>query len=301
MATLKEYYMKDFANAILRELSFQITPDSDQYELHARVGIETYSGATFIAYYVPHHHDYLSIIEQVITGRQNALVQTRDLDINFRFSADIQAGLIGSSHAVFSNRIYVYTENDLSSSDIAKLDGLAQAQSISLVLRGKEYVRMKLQIERPLAFISHDSRDKAEIAAPIALGLQKLMCPVWYDEYSLKVGDNLRESIERGLKETKKCILILTPNFLSNTGWTKVEFDSVFAPEIIERTGVVLPIWHNVSAKDVYEYSPSLANKKALNWSIGPEEVIRRLYNVILAQELSGCPGLSLPPPGATT
>src|SRR5689334_5453471 len=72
----------------------------------------------------------------------------------------------------------------------------------------------------------------------------------------LKVGDNLRDSIERGLKETRKCILILSPHFLSNTGWTKVKFDSVFTREIMEGSGVVLPIWHNVSAKEVHEYSP---------------------------------------------
>jgi len=284
MATLKEYYMTDFANAITRELSFQITPDSNHYEIYAKVAIETYSGAKFIAYYVPQHRDYLSLIGQLITDRQNALDQARDLDINLRFSADVQAGLIGSSYAAFSNRVYVYTENDLSNSDISALDALSKEQSISLVLRGKAYLQMKLQIERPLAFISHDSRDKAEIAAPIAVGLQKLMCPVWYDEYSLKVGANLRESIERGLKETRKCILILTPHFLSNTGWTKIEFDSVFTREILEGSGVVLPIWHNVSVKDVYDYSPSLANKKALDWSIGSELVVRRLHSAIMAQ-----------------
>jgi hypothetical protein len=92
MATLKEYYMTDFANAITRELSFQITPDRNHYDIHARVAIEAYSGAKFIAYYVPQHHDYLSLMEQLITNRQNALEQARDLDINFRFSADVQAG-----------------------------------------------------------------------------------------------------------------------------------------------------------------------------------------------------------------
>jgi len=192
--------------------------------------------------------------------------------------------LAGSLQAVFSNRIFIYTENDLNAPDTETLDALCKEQSISLVLRGRAYVQTKLQIQRPLAFISHDSRDKAEIAAPIALGLQKLMCPVWFDEYSLKVGDNLRDSIERGLKETRKCILILSPHFLSDTGWTKVEFDSVFTREIMEGSGVVLPIWHNVSAKEVYEYSPSLANKKALDWSIGLELIVRRLHSVIMAQ-----------------
>jgi TIR domain len=59
------------------------------------------------------------------------------------------------------------------------------------------------------------------------------MCPVWYDEFALKIGDNLRDSIERGLKECRKCVLVLSPNFLTNGGWTKKEFDSIFTREIL--------------------------------------------------------------------
>jgi predicted nucleotide-binding protein len=81
---------------------------------------------------------------------------------------------------------------------------------------------------KPRAFISHDSRDKTSIAEPIALQLMKFMCTVWYDEFSLHVGDSLSESIEKGLKECRKCILVLTPNFLSDEGWSKREYDSIF-------------------------------------------------------------------------
>ena len=107
------------------------------------------------------------------------------------------------------------------------------------------------------------------------------MCPVWYDEFSLKVGDSLRESIEKGIKECHKCVLVLSPNFLSNTGWTKVEFNSIFTRQIMEDTNLVLPIWNGVSAKDVYEYSPSLADKVGIQWSLGKEEVARQIYRVL--------------------
>jgi len=113
--------------------------------------------------------------------------------------------------------------------------------------------------------------------------LQKYMCPVWYDEYSLKVGHSLREQIEKGLKECKKCILILTPNYLSNEGWGKREFDSVFTREMIEKQNVVLPVWNNVSPADIYEYSPSLADRVALQWNTGVEEVARKLKQAIEA------------------
>jgi hypothetical protein len=115
------------------------------------------------------------------------------------------------------------------------------------------------QRSRPMAFISHDSRDKETTARPLAVSLSQTLCPVWYDEFSLNVGDSLREKIEKGLKECKRCILILTPNFLSNTGWTKKEFDSIFTRELLENENLVLPIWSGVTAKDVFEYSPALA------------------------------------------
>ena len=107
------------------------------------------------------------------------------------------------------------------------------------------------------------------------------MCPVWYDEYSLKVGDSLREQIEKGLKECRKCILILTPNYLSNQGWGKKEFDSVFTRELIENEKVILPVWHGVSKKEVYEYSPALADRVAANWNDGVENVARKLKRAV--------------------
>jgi hypothetical protein len=42
-----------------------------------------------------------------------------------------------------------------------------------------------------------------------------------------------------------------------------------------------LPVWHNVDAKQVYEYSPRLADKVGLNSSLGVEELARRLVRAI--------------------
>jgi hypothetical protein len=137
--------------------------------------------------------------------------------------------------------------------------------------------------EKPRAFISHDSRDKTSIAEQIAVQLQRLMCPVWYDQFSLRVGDSLRESIETGLKECHKCILVLTPNFLNNKGWSKREYDSIFTREIVEQKKVILPVWHEISAQDVYQYSPILADRVAVQWSLGLEEVARKLLQAIEA------------------
>jgi hypothetical protein len=155
-------------------------------------------------------------------------------------------------------------------------------KGVSLYTTGPEYAEGRTIHESPLAFISHDSRDKTDIVRPLALSLTRLACPVWYDEFSLGVGDSLRESIERGLKEARKCILILTPHFLGNEGWPKREFNSVFTRELLEKENLILPVWHEVTPQQVYEYSPSLADKYALQWSAGPEDVASKLRQAVL-------------------
>ena len=136
------------------------------------------------------------------------------------------------------------------------------------------------KFEKPRAFILHDSRDKTSMAEPLANELKKLMCPVWYDQFSLRIGDSLRENIERGLKECSNCILILTPNFLSNEGW-KREYNSIFTREIFEMQRVMLSVWDDVSIGDVSEFSPILADRPAVQWSAGLSAVATKLLQSI--------------------
>ena len=147
--------------------------------------------------------------------------------------------------------------------------------------RDREYARRRSESEKPLAFISHDARDKEAFVRELAHELAKNFCTVWYDEFSLKVGDSLRASIERGLQDTKKCIIVLSPNFLSNEGWGRAEFDSVYTREILERKNVILPVWLNVDVRDVYNYSPRLADKVGLAATLGVKEVARLLANAV--------------------
>jgi hypothetical protein len=126
------------------------------------------------------------------------------------------------------------------------------------------------------------------MAEPIAIGLQRLMCTVWYDEFSLKVGAPLRESIERGIKEATTCILILSPHFFSNNGWTKAEFDSIYTREIIEQDYVILPVWHNVTSSEVYLYSPRLVDRLGISTEKGIDEVVRQLNIAIQSRKRIG-------------
>lgn len=157
-----------------------------------------------------------------------------------RFYNDI---IVGKSTNVYSNRIYFYTETMPSLLELQQIDVYAKTKSYTITIRSINYLETKMATEKPHAFISHDSRDKELIAKPLAVGLNSRLCFVWYDEFSLKIGDSLRQSIEKGIREAKKCILILTNKYLNNPGWGKKEFDSIFTREMIMEERIILPIW----------------------------------------------------------
>lgn len=50
-------------------------------------------------------------------------------------------------------------------------------------------------------FISHASEDKEDVASPLAKSLRDLGYEVWYDDYSLKIGDSLSHEIDKRLAE----------------------------------------------------------------------------------------------------
>ena len=44
---------------------------------------------------------------------------------------------------------------------------------------------------------------------------------------------------------------------------------------------MMLPVWHNVTAREVYEYCPRLADKFGLNSDVGAKELAKKLVNVV--------------------
>lgn len=130
-------------------------------------------------------------------------------------------------------------------------------------------------------FISHASEDKAEIAAPLAHHLQALGFQVWYDEFSLSLGDSLRQAIDRGLSSSRFGVVILSEHFFAKH-WPQQELNGLATREV-NGTKVLLPVWHNVNFERVREFSPTLADRVAAKSSEGLESVIKKITNVIQA------------------
>ena len=115
-------------------------------------------------------------------------------------------------------------------------------------------------------FISHASEDKDDFVRGLADDLSSLGINVWFDEYTLTIGDSLRKSIDIGLSNCKFGIVVLSTSFFRKN-WTQYELNGLIQKEM-EGKKVVLPIWHKVTKDEVQKFSPSLADKVALNSSI---------------------------------
>lgn len=283
MATVRDYFDTDMKGVPSVEEVRRAHDAGRNLDLQAvaKVHLDFNAHTKYVSFFLLDATDPIEACAALIGHPEWALNVAEALRYQPRLSVESQPH---SSDLPFSGRIFIYAELDFSEADLSLLHDRAREVGVVLGVRGLAYAKKRAEEERALAFISHDSEDKEGVARPLAVELSRRLVPVWFDEYSLRPGTSLRESIERGIKECSKCVLIVSLRFLRNSGWTKAEFDSIFTREVLDRSTYILPVWVDVSAREVYEYSPRLADKVAVPWSLGVDEVARRLSVEILAE-----------------
>ena len=232
--------------------------------------------------------------------------RSQDIRRNVRLLTE-ESYLRSSSAATFRNPLRVSptsklirefeTGNKLGSPLFAKKETVKQGDSVSIPPRSQRAALSKQEREPKTTgataeriptqsrrepyqrdfFISHASEDKEAIARPLANVLRARGKEVWYDDFSLKVGDSLRESIDHGLARSSFGIVILSPRFFEKH-WPKKELDGLAAREV-NRKKVILPVWHGVGFDEVREYSPTLADTVAVSTDKGLEYVVEKLLD----------------------
>lgn len=136
-------------------------------------------------------------------------------------------------------------------------------------------------------FISHASEDKVELVRPLATSLRAQNAKVWYDEFELRIGDSLRQSIDRGLAKSRFGIVILSPAFFAKN-WPQYELDGLTSRQMVGRK-VILPVWHKVSREEILRYSPSLADMLAFqSVKMSVTEMVKELINLVQPQTAQG-------------
>lgn len=114
------------------------------------------------------------------------------------------------------------------------------------------------------AFISHAWEDKKDFVDELVKEMKNAGLTVWYDTKQLRWGDSMRQRIDEGLKKSKFGVVVLSPNYIADGKyWTKAELNGLFQLESINGK-TLLPIWYNLNKQDVINFSPIIADKKAM-------------------------------------
>lgn len=134
-------------------------------------------------------------------------------------------------------------------------------------------------------FICHAGEDKADVVRPLAHALRARNVEVFYDELTIKIGDSLRRTIDKGLIASHFGVVVLSPSFFGK-GWPNYELDGLVTREVAGGRQLILPIWHNVTKKDVMGYSLSLADKVARSTdAMSVEAIADEIASVVLPDE----------------
>lgn len=177
---------------------------------------------------------------------------------------------------------------------LKELEGLAQklpvepADLLWEVLPQEEAADIAQQIRAEEAdqlwdcFVSHAWEDKEGFVRPLVEALGRQGVKVWYDEFTLRVGDSLRRAIDRGLSRSRYGIVVLSPRFLAKE-WPQRELDGLLALES-DGQKIILPVWHDITADAIRAYSPTLADRVAVRSSVGLERVTAQLMQVLRPQ-----------------
>lgn len=129
-------------------------------------------------------------------------------------------------------------------------------------------------------FISHASEDKNVVARSLAEALRKNDLKVWYDEFELKIGDSLQRKIDKGIANSNLGVIVISRDFISK-GWTNYELDGLII-RAVNGEQTMLPIWHNITKREVINHSLSLADKLARSTTdFTVEEIAEEIADLI--------------------
>lgn len=131
-------------------------------------------------------------------------------------------------------------------------------------------------------FISHAYEDKKNFVDEFVRELRELDLKVWYDDNSIPWGGSLREEIDKGLRNSKYGIVILSPSYIEEGKyWTKKELDGLFQKESIDK-GKIVPVWYDLNKMDVFNYSPMISDLKAMtSANLTPREMAAEFKKII--------------------
>lgn len=288
-----------YADSIYQRRLHEISGNQEQ-EINQLRNRHASRGSILSGNYIHDHYNLLlARVDKLAQAKSDGLVSAYErsgLPFDEAAFQDVRGEVVGFCHAQQHNIIGSMTQvvrqtfgentpagtfDAVSNQIISRIDAMISRLVCDLAIKRDETIlddgRTKKVYAAALgkqwdAFVCHASEDKKDFVDPFAHRLRDSGLSVWYDAFSLKLGDSLRRKIDEGLANSRYGIVVLSKHFFAKA-WPQNELDGLMSQEIAG-TKVILPIWHQITADEVRQHSPILAGRVAARSEHGLEKVI---------------------------
>ena len=130
-------------------------------------------------------------------------------------------------------------------------------------------------------FISSSHEDKRFVRR-LVKELKSRGLKIWFDEDSVDVGKSLIDVIGEGIKSSRYVIAVLSKSYFKSP-WAKAELKMLIHKEIHAGELSLLPLWHHIDAKDVYDSFPFISDRFSIPSSVGMSKVAYSIMKRIRA------------------
>lgn len=253
MTTIREYFDTD-KKALNAERKWDLKNGDLEIEILCKLSYKLEDKIKLFSFFFPKNSDFNAIkfildTEELRNGRiddNEHLQEVRSLD---------NPESVNLSNYYFVKNLFLYIDRLVDEEENKLITEYGKNIGFNIFVRDRKYAFECNELSTPLAFISHDFKDKDSLVRELANEMRSLNCPVWYDEYTLQLGDNLKDKIDEGINNSKYSIVILSKNYISNTTWANYEFNKIFKNE----NNILLPVWHGVGKDEVENFASDLS------------------------------------------
>jgi hypothetical protein len=141
------------------------------------------------------------------------------------------------------------------------------------------------QIPEYDVFISHANKDKEDLIEDLYHSLKLLGVNIFYDKENLEWGDNWKNRILNGTKNAEFAIIVISSNFFDRE-WTERELNEFLNRQNRNGQKLILPILHNITAEQLKEKYPSVADIQAISSSKYSSDQIALMFAKQLIKRL---------------
>lgn len=129
-------------------------------------------------------------------------------------------------------------------------------------------------------FISHSSLDKSKFVEPLAHELRKMGLQVWYDKYSTRKGDKIKDSIIEGINESLIFVAIISRNYYESN-WANLELGILQSSHSENLLPIIFPDIKNWTGQKY----PFLLDYNYIETKKSIKEVARELYKIVIEKK----------------